>query len=303
MSRVVCLGDVMVDVLAQLSGPLMTGSDTPAPITVLGGGSAANTAAWLGVDGTAVTLVGRTGDDAHGRGQRVQLIASGVTLALGIDPAIPTGTCIVLVDVNGERTMIPDAGANGALTVEHLPIERFVAGDHLHVSGYAFFGQARPAALHALELARSAGMTVSVGAGSSAPLANAGAAEFLDWIGTDLILFGNRSEARVLTGLDDPAAAARELATRVGRVVVTCGPEGAVWCDGGNPIVFATEPADVLDSTGAGDAFAAGAIAAFLDGATPVEAMTRGHDLAMRACATVGGRPPIGGTTNGAARR
>jgi sugar/nucleoside kinase (ribokinase family) len=284
----------MVDVLARLPGPLMTGSDTPSPITVLGGGSAANTAAWLGVDGTPVTLVGRTGDDAHGRGQRVQLIASGVTLALGIDTVRPTGTCIVLVDVNGERTMIPDAGANAGLTAAHLPTERFVAGDHLHVSGYALFGRARPAALRAFELAREVGMTISVGAGSSAPLRNAGAETFLGWLGPEVLLFANRSEAAVLTGHDDPLVAARKLAARIGRVVVTCGPAGAVWCDGGEPVEFATSPADVVDSTGAGDAFAAGAIAALLTGASPLDAMARGHALAMRACATVGGRPPIG---------
>ena len=291
MTRIFCLGDLMVDVLARLPGPLAVGTDTPAPIAVLGGGSAANTAAWLRAAGVPATFVGRVGNDAQGRAQRDALAASGLDLALSVDPVLPTGTCIVLVDETGERTMVPDAGANAALSPTDVPVESFAPGDHLHVSGYALFGGAREAALHALAAARAADMTVSVGAASSGPLRSVGASAFLGWVGTGALLFANRDEAQVLTGLPDASDGAAVLAALVGRAVVTCGAEGAVYCDGAEPVHVPAPVVKVLDSTGAGDAFAAGVLAAFHDGALPADALEYAHALAATACSIAGARP------------
>lgn len=292
MTRVFCLGDLMVDVLARLPGPLAVGTDTPAPIAVLGGGSAANTAAWLAAAGAPATFVGRVGEDAHGRAQYQALDALGLDLAVSADPSRPTGTCIVLVDGTGERTMVPDAGANAALSPADVPTASFAPGEHLHVSGYALFGGARAAAQHALAAARAAGMTVSVGAASSGPLRAVGAAAFLDWIGTDLLLFANRDEAEVLTGRADSADAARALATRVGRAIVTCGADGAVYADAGGGLVRSAAPAvEVVDSTGAGDAFAAGVLAGLRTETRIETALADGHALARRACRSLGARP------------
>ncbi|HZY76181.1 MAG TPA: carbohydrate kinase family protein [Jatrophihabitantaceae bacterium] len=289
-----CLGDLMVDVLARLSSPLAVGTDTPAPIAVLGGGSAANTAAWLAAVGVPATFVGRAGDDAFGRAQRDALLAHGLDLALSVDPSLPTGTCIVLVDVDGERTMVPDAGANAALAPADVPVASFTPGDHLHVSGYALFGGAREAALHAMSAARSVGLSISVGAASSGPLLSIGADAFLDWVGTDVLLFANRDEAAVLADaeLDVPAAdLAAALAAHVGRALVTCGADGAVYCDGSDPLFVPAEAVDVVDSTGAGDTFAAGVLAAFADGAAAEPALEYAHALAAAACTLTGARP------------
>lgn len=289
-----CLGDLMVDVLARLPAPLAAGSDTPAPIAVLGGGSAANTAAWLASAGVPATFVGRAGDDAFGRAQRDALRSFGLDLALSVDPSLPTGTCIVLVDVDGERTMVPDAGANAALSPADVPVPSFTAGDHLHVSGYALFGGARDAALHAMSSARSVGMSISVGAASSGPLRSVGADAFLGWAGTDLLLFANRDEAAVLARADTDVSAAElavALAGRVGRAIVTCGADGAVYCDGSAPVSVPAPAVDVVDSTGAGDAFAAGVLAAFADHAAAEPALRYAHALSAAACALTGARP------------
>ncbi len=291
MSRIYCLGDLMVDVLARLPGPLAIGTDTPAPITVLGGGSAANTAAWLAAVGATATFIGRIGADAHGRAQRDALAELGLDLALSVDPELPTGTCIVLVDGAGERTMVPDTGANAALGAADVPTAAFRAGEHLHVSGYALFGGARPAALHALAAARSTGMTVSVGAASAGPLRAAGARTFLDWVGSGTLLFANRDEAAVLTGRSEPAAAAQTLARQVGTALVTCGADGAIHSDGTRTERVAAPAMEIVDSTGAGDAFAAGVLAALTRGAGWPEAVGDGQDLAAVACRTVGARP------------
>jgi sugar/nucleoside kinase (ribokinase family) len=113
MTRVVVLGDVMVDVVARLEGPVAPGSDSPARVVFQGGGQAANTAAWLGVAGAEVALVGRVGADASGRAAAEELAALGVDARLAVDSERPTGTCVVLVAADGERTMFPDAGRMG----------------------------------------------------------------------------------------------------------------------------------------------------------------------------------------------
>ena len=290
-----CIGDVMVDVLARLPGPLEIGSDRPAPIQLLGGGSAANTAAWLGHSGVPVTLAGRIGADAFGRRTIDELTASGVHLALTEDPGRPTGCCIVLVSADGERTMVPDAGANWGLTPADLPAALFGSPGHLHLSGYTLFGAARPAGRHALAAARSTGLTISVDAASAAPIAAVGAAEFLSWLGPDLLLLANLDEARVLTGREDPETAAADLGRRTGRAVVKLGAGGAIWSDGDTVVHQATAPLEPLDSTGAGDAFAAGFLAAQAAGATPADGLQAANALAAEACGRVGGRPPAAG--------
>jgi sugar/nucleoside kinase (ribokinase family) len=286
----VVAGDVMCDVVAVLPGPLAHGSDTPAPIALHGGGSAANVAAWAAAVGTEVTLVARVGDDALGREAVRALRAAGVRTEVATDPRLATGACVVLVHPGGERTMIPDAGANDALQIAALP-----PGRHLHLPGYALLRPgSRPAARAALALARERGMTVSVDPSSSAPLAAAGPRAFLEWVEEVDLLLPNAAEATVLTGEADPEAAARALAAPR-EVVVTLGADGALWTDGREVVRVAAEPAKVVDTTGAGDAFAAGLLAARLGGADPAAALAAGCGLAARAVASPGARPALAG--------
>ncbi len=286
---IVCVGDLMVDVHARLPGPLALGSDTPARIMFTGGGSAANTAAWLAAEGAPATFVGRVGDDAFGRHAVDDLHAAGVELEVSVDPDLPTGTCIVLVAPGGERTMIPSAGAN-ARGGAPLPVTS-LARAHLHVSAYALFHtQARAAALATLANARTAGCTVSVDVASSAPLRDYGGTRLLDDMARCL-LFANLDEAEVLTGTRDPNDAVRRLAGRTGEAIVKLGADGACWSDGRHVVGVPGHHVDVVDSTGAGDAFAAGVLAARAAG-DPVEAaLAAGQGLAVRAVVRAGARP------------
>jgi sugar/nucleoside kinase (ribokinase family) len=289
VSRVVVLGDVMVDVVARLSGPLAPGSDSPAAIRFHGGGSAANTAAWLAAAEAEVVLVGRVGDDDRGRLARDEFVAGGVDARLAADPELPTGTCVVLVGPDGERTMVPDAGANDALDEGDLRDELLIEGDHLHVSGYSLLRPgSRAAARAAIARALKGGVAVSVDPSSSALLSPA----FLDDAEGANLLFPNASEAHALTGDSDPERASRELAARFDEVVVTLGPAGALWTDGDEVLRAAAVPVDaVVDSTGAGDAFAAGFLGARAAGASTAEALAAGCKLAARAVTTPGARP------------
>ena len=288
MTRVVVLGDVMVDVVTRLTGPVAPGSDSPARIVFDGGGQAANTAAWLAEAGAPVVLVARVGDDAPGRLAVSELEALGVDARAAIDDERPTGTCVVLVAADGERTMFPDAGANDGLAAGDLGDDLLMGGDHLHVSGYALLRDgSRQAALSAVERAAAAGMSVSVDP-SSAALLSGGVERFGPGVG---LLLPNALEASTLTGLDDPAGAARALAESFPEVVVTLAAAGALWTDGTKLVRVDAEPAEVVDSTGAGDAFAAGLLAARLRGADVEQSLSAGCALAARAVATPGGRP------------
>ena len=285
-------GDV-ADVLAAMSGPLARGSDTPSAVTTAGGGSAANVAVWLAAQGVPTSYVGRVGDDALGRESVAGLTDRGVTAWVSTEPDLTTGTCIVLVEPGGERSMLPDAGANATLTAADLPQRAFRPGGHLHLSGYTLLNPgSRDAGLAALALAAAADMTVSVDPSSAAPLAELGAARFLSMTrGVDLLL-ANRDEAAVLAGTSDPHLAAQQLGDTYREVVVKLGADGAMWQQG---FIGASAPAergvDVVDTTGAGDAFAAGFLASWLLHPEPETALAAGCRLAARAVSKVGARP------------
>jgi sugar/nucleoside kinase (ribokinase family) len=284
--HIVSVGHLMVDVLAQLPGPLSIGSDTPAPIRFAGGGAAANLAAWAVVAGARATFVGVVGDDALGRQAVTELVRAGVETRVATDAALPTGTCIVLIDGDLERTMIPSAGANDSATAPELP----EAADWLCLSGYLLFHPAtRPRGLAALAAARTRGWAVAVDAASAAPLAAFGAAEFLQTVGQGVVLLANEDEAVVLTGTTDPQEAAADIAAHSGSAVVKLGAAGAVWSDGSDSAAVSAADVVAADTTGSGDAFAAGFVTA---GGRGTAALQAGVALAARAVGQLGARPP-----------
>ncbi len=292
--RVVVLGDVMLDVVAVLDAPFAPGSDAPARVATHGGGSAANVAAWLARAGEPVALVGRVGDDAAGRQAAAELRALGVEAHLALDRERATGTCVVLVEPGGERSMLPDAGANAGLQAGDLPEALLAPGRHLHVAGYALLRPgSREAARGAIARALAHRMTVSVDPSSGAPLAAAGAAKFLGWARGARLLLPNADEARVLAGEDRPERAGLALAAVTGaEVVVTLGREGALWTDGRRLERCPAAPLDgPPDTTGAGDAFTAGLLAARLSGEPPPAALAAAARLAAEAVSRPGARP------------
>lgn len=287
--RVRCVGEVMTDVVAHLPGTLAIGSDTRASVRLTGGGAAANTAAWLAAEGVPVTLVARVGDDAAGRALVADLADRGVTVDdVEVDPDLATGACLVLVDGHGERTMVPDAGANAGLRATG-----WRPGEHLHVSAYALFHDDVRTPLGAdLAAARGAGLTVSIDVASAAPLRQLGPDLVRGWCEGALVL-ANLDEAHVLTGRGDPGDAALELAGWGRAAVVKAGRDGA-WtavADTVERVPVARAVVAPVDTTGAGDAFAAGLLAALLHGATLPDAARAGHATAQQAITRIGARP------------
>lgn len=287
------VGDVMTDVVVRPRATFAFASDTPSAITVSPGGSATNQAVWLARSGAEVHFVGTVGDDEPGRAAERSLERAGVRAHLRHVPSRSTGTVVSLVDPTGQRSMLSDRGANLALGPDELPEALFRTGAHLHLSGYELLDDAtRPAALAALDLAAERGMTRSVDPCSAGPLARVGRQAFLSWTSGADLFCGNLDEGLVLTGAADPGDMAAALSRSFGEVALTLGAGGAVWTRAGAPAVhLPATPAEVVDTTGAGDAFTGTFLAHWLAGADPEQALRSGLDAAAAVVAVPGARP------------
>jgi sugar/nucleoside kinase (ribokinase family) len=159
------------------------------------------------------------------------------------------------------------------------------------MSGYVLLDpSSRDAGLEMLSAARGAGLTTSVDPQAAVHIAQQGPETFLTAVsGVDLLL-PNADELAALTGSRDPAAAAA-LLDHVGAVAVTTGPDGASWIDRVGRWDVPAAPATCVDSTGAGDAFDAGLLAAWLRGQPPLEVLRSGVEAGSKAVSRVGAQP------------
>ncbi|WP_020657968.1 carbohydrate kinase family protein [Amycolatopsis benzoatilytica] len=289
MTGIVVVGDAGLDVVARHDQPLPHGGDARANIRFTGGGAGANTALWLRSLGADTTLVARIGDDSGGRLIRAELEAAGVRCAFATDPEAPTCCVVVLVDGEGQRSMLADRGANKRFAPEDVTPDALAGAGHLHLSGYVLLDpSSRPAGLAALAAAKEAGLTTSVDPQAAAHIHDPAA--FLDDVrGTDLLM-PNTEELLALTGSADPASAA-ELLNAVGAVVVTAGLGGASWIDPDGVVSVPAVEADCVDSTGAGDAFDAGVLTTWLAQKSTVDVLEAGTRLGALAVSRVGPQP------------
>jgi ribokinase len=257
--RVCTLGDLTLDVSVRLGGQLAAGGDTAAEIRLGAGGQAANVAAWAAGLGAEARFIGKRGADDAARLVSAELGTKGVDV---VGPAAGrNGIVCILVSPTGERSMAPDPGAAAELGEEEIEPRWLDGCDHLFVSGYALFREkARAAARRAIELGRERGSAVSVDLSSWSALQEAGA-ESIRRLLLELrpdVIFANEAEERALGGpLEDTVW------------ILKRGERGCSF-DG---VEREPEPVDhVVDTTGAGDALAAGWIVG-------------GPDLAMQAAA------------------
>jgi len=290
-ARIILVGDVMMDITAIIDTDIAYASDTPAHVTLQPGGVAANTAAWMAVDGSPVTVIGCVGDDAFGSSIRRQLLDLRVDLHLQ-HSRMPTGTVVVIVDRRRERTMFPDAGANADLVaaeVAHLITNEV----HVHVSGYTLLNPAtRHVGLELLDQAVAAGATRSLDPASAAPL-RANLDLFEPLIPQFDVVLANEAEAAVLTGEEDPHRALEALANRVTCAVVKIGARGVLARDPSCTVDAPAYVREVIDTTGAGDAFTAGFLPSWLGAEPLAAAVDHGQRLAAEAISRVGASPLV----------
>jgi len=274
------LGDLVLDVTIVPDRRLQPDDDTPSSISVGGGGQAANFCAWAASLGEAARLVCRVGDDRTGTQLLSELEAAGVEV-LAVRGSDPTGVIAVLVGPEGERTMATMRGASVGLQAVDLRSEWFAGIGLLHLPAYSLFREPiAHAARRAVDEVRDRDGRLSIDLSSVAGLLEYGPARMLsdlEHMRPDL-LFATAAEAETLgVRIDD-------LATHA---IVKLGPAG---CQLGSRRI--TAPAvNVVDPTGAGDAFAAAFCVSILRGSTEVEAAERAVAVAAEAVGHAGARP------------
>jgi len=262
---IVVLGDIAVDIVSTLRTSLARGSDAPAEVRPMPGGSGANVAVWLARLGQRVAFIGRLGDDLFGRWLEADLAAEGVESALTVDAGRRTAVIQVLVEPGGERTMVPDRGANAVWTGEEAPEALIAGADLLHVVGYVMLdAESRRGALEAMRHARAHGVAISLDPSSHSPLARLGAEGFLSLIRPVTVLLPNRSEARVLGGGDESDAAMDSLLSYASLVVIKMDREGCLAGTTRERWKIPAPQVRAINATGAGDAFNAGFLARWL---------------------------------------
>jgi ribokinase len=277
--RVCTLGDLLLDVVVRLGAPLEPGSDAPARTTLSTGGQAANVAAWVAALGGEARLVCRRGSGGAATLAEQGLRAQGVDL-VGPVCADEGGVVVSLVDVAGERTMASDRGAAPGLQAGDLDAAWFADADALHLSGYSLLREPiASAAREAAMVARAAGARISVDLAAAPLIAAHGASRFRGELGelAPDVVFATLGEEQALGG---PLA--------VTTWVRKLGPEGCEVLFGGTRLALPIVPGEVIDSTGAGDALAAG----FLVGGELPHALQQGLAAAARCVASAGAMPP-----------
>jgi sugar/nucleoside kinase (ribokinase family) len=278
----------MIDIAVALEGPIAVGSDRRAKIVQRPGGSAATQAVWLARLGMSVDFVGRVGAADHAAETEL-LRRFGVEPHLAADPSRETGRLIAIVDPTGERSFLTDRGANDALEAADIPDALIDRADHIHISGYSLFAHSPREAV--LRVMHRAVRPVSVDPGSAEFLREVGAANFLGWTAGAAMLFPNSEEAAVLAGTDDAEAQGERLAQFYPLVAIKRGAAGCEAWRGTERWRLRAPAVEVVDTTGAGDAFVAAFLAARLNGEA-IEASLR-HAVAAGSAATefLGGRP------------
>jgi sugar/nucleoside kinase (ribokinase family) len=266
---VVTLGDLLLDVIVRLDEPLAAGADASTSTRVEPGGQAANVAAWVAALGERARCVARRGDDPPSVWLTAELAARSVELAGPHEGR--TGVVVSLVAPDGERTMASDRGSATELEPNDLDPDWF-ACDCLHISGYALLASPiDTAALHAVELARGHGARISLDLSAWTRIRAHGAGRFrrqVQELSPDVV-FGNEAEWDELGAVG---------ATRV----VKRGGEGFDVVRGDAVERCQARDVSVVDTTGAGDALAAG----FLAGGPELAA-----EAAARCVAQVGAMP------------
>ncbi len=270
------VGDLVTDVVVHLDKDPQRGTDTPARIHMMRGGSAANVAVAVVSAGGRARFIGQVGDDAAGSGLVDELVDHGVDAL--VSQRGDTGSIVVLVDAAGERSFLSDRGAS--LYLSTVPSGALDGVDLLHVPMYSLVaGSLAETTQQLLGDAVDRGIAVSLSTSSLSILRDYGRSSFMALVKNlrPEFIFANADEAKFL--LD-----AHPWFTHAGATVVTTGAGRArLTRPDGSDHRVTPERVEVLDTTGAGDAFAAGFLVAWHRGGDPEHWLSAGHTLAATA--------------------
>ena len=292
--RALCIGDVMLDVVVKLQGAINYGEDTPSKITTHGGGAAGNVASWIAHAGTGASIIARVGNDSAGAALISEFHDLKVDHSSLKKTSDATGVVVILVDQKGERTMFPETGANSGLSLGDMPaLDGF---DAAYVSGYALLNPlSRPGVLQMIDVIKKAGLpifydTVTVGA-----MKEVDRSLILSWLPLMDYVLPNEEEALYVADATDIDGALIKLLEMCPAVIIKRGAQGACAQErDGHRIDVDAVATVVADTTGAGDSFAGGFIAAKISGSDVRASVVAGVRVAATCVANIGARPQGG---------
>jgi hypothetical protein len=254
------------------------------------GGSACNTVVGVADLGGTAAYACKTADDDLGRFYIDDLRKVGVHVPVGAGGGT-TGTSVILITPDAQRTMLTHLGISSTLAPSDMPAGEIAKATYLYVEGYLFPGDStRAAALRAIDIAKAHGVKVALTISDP----------FVVQLHRDLfwqliegpvdLLFANLEEARALTGDTDPIEAARTIHRHATNVALTLGADGSVLMHGEQLYPIEGVPATAIDTTGAGDMYAAGVLYGLTHGLSWKQAGHLGSHAAARIVAQMGAR-------------
>jgi len=311
---IVAIGDAIVDVIATTDDAFIERRGLPkggmqlltteqadelyaamGPAREISGGSAANSMAGAASLGLEVAFVGQVASDQLGDIFEHDMVSLGVRFVTPpLTPPPPTGRCLILVTPDAQRTMNTCPGASHELTPAAPDPDLIRAARVTFLEGY-LWGPERPRAamLEAARIAHSADRTVAFTLSESLCIGDRreGVRGMIEAKTID-VLFGNEDEVRHLTGCSELGDCLAELSKNVGTVVITRGAQGAIAFEGGKTAqIEATRVDRVIDTTGAGDQFAAGFLAGRCRGRSLKACLDTGAIAAAEVISHFGARP------------
>lgn len=281
--RLLHTGNAVVDLVLEVPGLPERGGDVLATRTSTAAGGGFNVMAATARQGAAVRYAGAHGTGPFGDQARAALRAEGIKILLPPRADRDTGFVTCLIDAEGERTFVTSPGAEATLAPEDLDALRPAPDDVVYLSGYSLVYPANRAALAGWLPGIDPGATVVVDPGPLAGQIPAPVRELMfaraDWLSC------NAREATLLTGQDDPDAAARALGARLARgsALVRTGADGCLLYDGAELCAVPGYAVDAVDLNGAGDAHTGTFIAALIHGLDPRTAARRANAAAALA--------------------
>ena len=319
MTDVVCVGSAIVDVLVRVDDEFILGAGLDkgsmrlveadeakrlyASLTDAveqSGGGAANTAAILAKLGGDVTFIGRVADDALGASFTHDIRQVGVTFNPPPAMELPsTAHCTILISPDGERTMNTFLGACGLLSPADLDEDALRSAAVTYVEGFLWDPPSgRDAVLAAIDVAKAAGRQVAL-ALNDPYCVDRHRAEFLDVLNGKVdLVFGNASEVCAVFEIDDVEEASRRLGDMCPLVATTRSEKGSVlYVDGARVEVPGVPVAQLVDTTGAGDAYAGGYLYGVTHGYEPEDCAALGSACASETIQHIGARPAADLTT------
>jgi len=293
--------DNVLDTLGFTKG-IMTLVDEPTQQSVLSavdgqplhqcaGGSAANTIMGVADFGGTAAYVGKVGNDALGRFCLQDMRQLGVTIEVPPSDAGQTGTCVVLITEDAQRTLLTHLGVSSMLGPDDIHEDEIRQAVYVYIEGYLFTADGpRAAALKAIDLAKKNGIKVALSV-SDPFLIDLCRDEFWDLIkGPVDLLFCNLEEGRSLTGKSDPIECARAIHRHASNVALTLGANGSIIMHDGQVYPIEGVRTTAIDTTGAGDMYAAGVLYGITNGLSWQQAGHLGSHAAARIVAQLGAR-------------